>query len=58
MWIYIYFSHDKILLLEKSSIPWKAVMGTQNSSLLRKIKKFWENEIMKLPEKMTEGSRT
>ena len=35
----------------KNSIPWKTVKGTWNSSLLKKIKKFWEDGIMKLPEK-------
>ena len=33
--------------MEKISIPWKTVKGTWNSSL----KKFWEDGIMKLPEK-------
>ena len=36
--------------MEKISIPWKTVKGTQSSSLLEK-KKFWEDGIMKLPEK-------
>ena len=44
------FGLYKILLMEKISIPWKTVEGTWNSSLLKKIK-FWEDEIMKLPEK-------
>ena len=39
----------KILLREKILIPWKAVKGTWNSSLLQKIE-FWEDGIMKLPE--------
>ena len=37
--------------MEKISIPWKTVKDTWNSSLLKKIKKFWEDGIMKLPEK-------
>ena len=37
--------------MEKISIPWKTVKGTWNSSLLKKIKKFWEDGITKLPEK-------
>ena len=36
--------------MEKVSIPVKTEKGTWNSSLLKKIK-FWEDEIMKLPEK-------
>ena len=46
----LYFGLYKILVMEKISIPWKTVEGTLNSSLLKKIK-FWEDEIMKLPEK-------
>ena len=37
--------------MEKISSPWKTVKGTWNSSLLKKIKKIWEDEIMKLPKK-------
>ena len=37
--------------MEKISILWKTVEGTWNNSLLKKIKKFWGNGIMKLPEK-------
>ena len=37
--------------MEKISVPWKTVKGTWNNSLLKKIKKFWGNGIMKLPEK-------
>ena len=37
-------------LVKKISDPWKSVKGTWNSSLLKKIKEFWEDEIMKLPE--------
>ena len=37
--------------MEKVSIPWKTVKGTWSSSLLKKIKKFGEDGIMKLPEK-------
>ena len=36
--------------MEKIPIPQKTVKGTWNSSLLKKIKKIWEDEIMKLPE--------
>jgi len=35
----------------KNSIPWKTVKDTWNSYLLKKINKFWEDRIMKLPEK-------
>ena len=48
--ISIYLGPYKILLIENISIPWKIVKGTWNSSLL-KDKKFWEDGIMKLPEK-------
>ena len=51
LWISIYFILYKILLVEKISIPWKTVKGTWDSSLLKKIKKFREDEIMKLPGK-------
>ena len=37
--------------MEEISAPWKTVKGTWNNSLLKKIKKFWGNGIMKLPEK-------
>ena len=37
--------------MEKISIPGKTVKGTWNSSLLKKDKKFWEDGIMKMPEK-------
>ena len=43
-----------ILLMEKIQIPWKTAKGTQNSSLLKKLKKkkkFCEGRNMKLPEK-------
>ena len=36
--------------MEKMSISWKTIKGTWNSSLLKK-KKFWEDGIMKWPEK-------
>ena len=39
--------------MEKISIPWKTVKGTWNGSFLIKIK-FWEDGIMKLPEKWQE----
>ena len=44
--------------MEKISIPCKTVKGTWNSSLLKKDKKFWEDGIMKWPEKLAEGSGT
>ena len=54
----IHFRLYKVLLREKNEkIPRKTVKGTWNSSLLKKIK-FWESGIMKLPEKMAEGSGT
>ena len=37
--------------MEKMSIPWKSVKGTWNSFFSQKDKKFWEDGIMKLPEK-------
>ena len=43
--ISIYFSLYKILLMEKTSIPWKTVKGTWNSSLLKKIKCFGKMEL-------------
>ena len=49
--MYVYFGLYKILLMEKTSFPWKTVKGTWNSFLLKKNKKFWENGIMKLPGK-------
>ena len=48
--ISIYFGLYKILLMEKTPIPWKTVKGTWNSSLLKKIK-FGEDRITKLPGK-------
>ena len=36
--------------MEKILIPHKSIKGTWNSSLLKEIK-FWEDGIMKLPEK-------
>ena len=35
----------------KNLVPWKTVKDTWNSTLFKKIKKFWEDGIMKLPEK-------
>ena len=37
--------------MEKILIPWKTVKSTWNSSLLKKIKRFGEDGILKLPEK-------
>ena len=37
--------------MEKNSVPWKTLKGIQNSSLLKKGKKSWEDGIMKLPKK-------
>ena len=54
LWISIYLGLYKILLIEKISIPWKTVKCIWNSSFLKKIKKFWEVGIMKLPEKWQE----
>ena len=47
------FRSLKILLMEKISIPWKTVKGIWKIKgfWLKKIKKFWEHRIMKLPEK-------
>ena len=41
----------KILLVKKISFPWKTIKDTSNSSLLKNIKNFGEDGIMKLPEK-------
>ena len=43
----IYFSLSKILLMEKIPVPWKA----PGTVFAQKDKKFWEDGIMKLPEK-------
>ena len=51
----IYFGLYKILLMEKILILWKTVNDTWNSSLFMN-KKSWEDEIMKFPEEMAEGS--
>ena len=51
-----YFSLYKIFFVEKISIPWKTVKGKQFFAW--KDKKFWEDGIMKLPEKMAEDSGT
>ena len=37
--------------MEEVSIPWKTIKDTWNYSLPKKKKKFWEDAIMKLPEK-------
>ena len=38
--------------MEKISILWKSIKGIWNSSLLKKKKKFGEDEIMNLPDKL------
>ena len=45
LWISIYFSLYKILLMEKNSTPWKTAKGSWNSSLLKKIKRFGKMEL-------------
>ena len=47
----IHFNY-KILFMEKISILWKSIKGIWNSSLLKKNKKFGEDEIMNLPDKL------
>ena len=37
--------------MKKISLPWKTVKDTSNSSLLKNIKNFGEDGIMKLPRK-------
>ena len=49
--ISIYFSLYKILLMEKTSIPWKTVKNHLEQFFVQKDEKFWEDGIMKLPEK-------
>ena len=49
--ISIYSSLYKILLMEKTSIPWKTVKNHLEQFFVQKDKKFWEDGIMKLPEK-------
>ena len=44
-WIPICSCLYKVLLMEKSSIPWKTVKVTCNSSLLKKIKSFGKMEL-------------
>ena len=34
------FQSYKVFLMEKISIPWKAIIGTQNSSLLKNVNDF------------------
>ena len=46
-----YWSLDKILLMEKVSIPWKTIKKHLEQFFAQKNKKFWENGIIKLPEK-------
>ena len=45
LWMSIYFSLYKILLMEKMSIPWMIVKDTWNSSLLKKIQSFGKVEL-------------
>ena len=51
--LHLFVFHLKFLQnsLNKISVPWKAMKDTWNRSLLKKIKKIGEDEIMKLPEK-------
>ena len=49
--ISIYSSLYKILLMEKTSIPWKTVKNHLEQFFVQKDKKFWEDGITKLPEK-------
>ena len=56
-WISIYFRLYKILLMEKTAIPWKNIKGTWNSSLLKKIKSLGKPELWHCL-KMAEGSGT
>ena len=51
LWIAIYFDFYTNLLMVKTSLPWKTVKVSWNSSLLNKIKNFGEDRIMKLSEK-------
>ena len=37
--------------MEKNSIPWKTVKRNLEQVFAQKDKKFWEDGIMKLPEK-------
>ena len=47
----IYFSRYKILLIGKISIPCKTVKDSLEQFFVQNNIKFWEDEIMKLPEK-------
>ena len=47
----IYFRLFKILFMGKISVLWKTAKGTWNNSFLKKIKRFWEDGIMKLLKK-------
>ena len=47
----VYFGLYRILLVGKISVPSKAVKDAWNSSFLKKIKSFWKDGVMKLPEK-------
>ena len=37
--------------MEKISVPWKTINTLETVLCSKKIKKFWEDEIMKLPGK-------
>lgn len=50
-WMSVYFGLYRILLVGKISVPSKAVKDAWNSSFLKKIKSFWKDGVMKLPEK-------
>ena len=45
LWISIYFSLYKIILMEKISVTWKTAKVTWNSSLLKKINHFGKMEL-------------
>ena len=45
LWMSIYFTVCKVLLMEKKSIAWKTVKDTWHSSLLKKIKSFGKMEL-------------
>ena len=51
LWMSAYFGLYRILLMGRISVLSKTVKGTWNSSFLKKIKSFWKDGVMKLPEK-------
>ena len=51
LWMSVYFGLYRILLMGRISVLSKTVKGTWNSSFLKKIKSFWKDGVMKLPEK-------